>query len=85
MPGQSLSDGGNVLLGFAWGRVTLVDLYGGFFVTAVWILTTERPWWLALFWLVLLALTGNVSTLGLIAWRGWRAPTLSEMFVPQRR
>jgi hypothetical protein len=84
LPAQPLGQGGSALVAFPWGRVTLNDLYAGFFVVAVWMAVTVRPWGWVVFWLAVLAVLGNVSALGLLAWRGWRAPSLVEVFVPRR-
>jgi hypothetical protein len=82
---EPLGAGLAAILAGHWGQVTMLDLYGGFFVTTVWIVTTERPWWSAVLWLAVLGLLGNVATLALVAWRGWRAATVAEIFVPARR
>jgi len=82
---QPLGEGGSALLALPWGRVTLVDLYAGFFFAAVWIAATERTWKRALFWLVVLACLGNVATLAIVALRGMRAHDLAEVLLPAGR
>ena len=81
---QPLGEGGSALVALPWGRVTLVDLYAGFFVAAVWIVATERTWKHALFWLVVLACLGNVATLAIFTLRGLRAEDVGEVLLPLR-
>lgn len=57
-----------------WGVVTLVDLYLGFLVAAVFIATFENRG-AALILIVLLLVLGNVVA---ALWLAWRAPTIVQ-------
>jgi hypothetical protein len=80
---QPLSEGGAAIIAVPWGQVTLIDLYAGFFFSAVWIVSTERPWGRVAFWLLGLAVLGNIATLGLFALRGWHARSVADVLVPR--
>jgi hypothetical protein len=82
---QPLSEGGAAIVAVPWGQVTFIDLYAGFFFSAVWIVATERPWGRVVFWLLVLTCLGNVATLGLFALRGWRAQSVADALVPRAR
>ncbi len=56
-----------------WGRVTLIDLYAGFFLSAVVIAAYERKFWVSLFWIAPILVLGNVWT---AIWFAWRARDL---------
>ena len=56
-----------------WGRVTLLDLYAGFALSAVVIAAFERKFWSSLFWIAPILVLGNVWT---AIWFAWRAPEL---------
>ncbi|MFZ4575651.1 MAG: DUF1475 family protein, partial [Phycisphaerales bacterium] len=71
-----------VLFAEKWGVVTLVDLYAGFVVTGTWIVLCERRAVRYLPWLAAMALLGNLATLVYIAWRGFRAQSLRDLFMP---
>ena len=49
---------GSILLGLAWGRVSLVDLYVGFALFSAWIIFRERSPWAALVWVILMMTLG---------------------------
>ncbi len=49
---------GSILLGLAWGRVSLVDLYVGFTLFSAWIVFRERSPWAALVWVILMMTLG---------------------------
>jgi len=52
------SSEGSALLAMPWGVVSLVDLYVGFSLFAMWIIYREKEWWQALIWVVLLMVLG---------------------------
>ncbi|WP_421789398.1 DUF1475 family protein [Hyphobacterium sp.] len=43
-----------------WGRVTLFDLYLGFFFLALFIAFFEKTWWRAAIWIAPLPILGNI-------------------------
>ncbi|WP_420430600.1 hypothetical protein [Hyphobacterium sp.] len=51
---------GGWLVSDPWGQVTLLDLYLGFFFTAVVIALFERRWWRAAIWIAPLPVLGNI-------------------------
>jgi len=58
LAGDFFAEGGR-LLALPWGIVALVDLYIGFALFAGWVLFRERSW-VALPWIVLLLVLGNL-------------------------
>ncbi len=53
---------GSILISLAWGRVSLIDVYVGFFLFSGWVLYREERLSLALLWIVLIMLLGNFIT-----------------------
>lgn len=51
---------GGWLMSDPWGRVTLFDLYLGFFLLAVVMALFERRWWRAMLWIIPLPVLGNI-------------------------
>ena len=51
---------GASLLSLAWGRVTVIDVYAGLALFAVWIWWREPRAWVAGAWIVALCLLGNL-------------------------
>lgn len=49
---------GSLLTSMPWGIVSLVDLYVGFALFALWIAYREPTWWRAAIWIVLLMVLG---------------------------
>jgi hypothetical protein len=49
---------GSMLVGMPWGIVSLVDLYVGFSLFALWIFYREEEGWRALIWVGLLMVLG---------------------------
>lgn len=79
---------GNIMLSTAWGRVSLIDVYIGFFLYCGWILYREPTFLRALPWLVLMMIFGN-ATAGLYAFLAllqaegdWRAFWLGKRTGP---
>ncbi len=58
----------------AWGKVTLIDLYSGFFVMAV-IIGIVHGWVIGLVAFVLLCVLGNVVSLAWLAFHGFQLLT----------
>lgn len=65
-----------------WGRVTVVDLYVGFFITGAWIVISERRALRYMPWLLAMAVLGNVASLAYVAWRAINARSLTQIIVP---
>jgi hypothetical protein len=59
--GGSFFDEGSQLLGLAWGRVTIIDLYLMFAVFAAWIWWREQNVLRSVLWTVALATLGSVA------------------------
>lgn len=70
-----------VLLAERWGMVTLIDLYGGFVVTATWICVLERRASRAVPWLIAMFFLGNLATAVYVVVRAWRARSIREVFI----
>ncbi len=56
--------------GNAWGKVTLIDLYSGFFFAAV-VIGIVDGFWVGVVCFVLLCVLGNVVSLAWLAWHGF--------------
>ncbi|MGD2060528.1 MAG: DUF1475 family protein [Acidimicrobiia bacterium] len=54
-------DEGAEILGLAWGRVTLIDLYVGLIVFGAWIAIRETSWAARIMWWVALVVLGNLA------------------------
>lgn len=70
-----------VMLAERWGIVTLIDLYGGFVVTATWICVLERRAWRAAPWLVAIFFLGNLATAIYVVFRACRSRSIRDMFM----
>lgn len=55
------ADEGSTLLGLAWGRVTLIDLYVGLALIGTWIVWRERSALRSVPWLVGLVVLGSLA------------------------
>lgn len=58
---------GSVLYALWWGKVTLVDLYAGFFLASGWIVLREAKVARALLFVLLVLSLGNAFTLAYVA------------------
>lgn len=70
------------LLRDGWGRVSLFDLYAGFFIFAVLVCVLEGSFRRAWLWVVAIVFLGNLVPLFYVARRAQRAETLREVFTP---
>ena len=52
---------GAIIGGIPWGVVSLVDVYVGFILFAVWVIYREEVLWQALIWVVLIMVLGNFT------------------------
>lgn len=55
-------DEADILLGLAWGRVTLVDLYVGLIMFGTWVAVRETSWLVRIAWWVGFVVMGNLAT-----------------------
>lgn len=62
-----------------WGVTTMVDLYAGLAVVAVWIVYRERSAGRAAPWVLGLLLLGNLTTVIYLAWAAMRSKTIDEL------
>lgn len=53
---------GSVLISMAWGKVSLIDVYIGFVLFAVWVIYREAKWKMAMIWILLIMTLGNFIT-----------------------
>jgi uncharacterized membrane protein len=53
---------GSILMSLAWGKVSLVDVYVGFFLFSGWVLFREERWLIAALWILLILVLGNFIT-----------------------
>lgn len=53
---------GSILFSLAWGKVSLIDVYIGFFLFSAWVLYREKNWVRALLWIVSIMVLGNFIT-----------------------
>ena len=59
--GEFFKEGG-VLVSLAWGKVSLIDVYIGFFLFSGWVLYREEKLSLAILWIILIMVFGNFIT-----------------------
>jgi hypothetical protein len=53
---------GSILMSLAWGRVSLIDVYVGFFLFSGWVLYREEKRLVAVLWILLIMVLGNFIT-----------------------
>jgi uncharacterized membrane protein len=53
---------GSILFSMAWGKVSLIDVYIGFFLFSVWVIYREEKWVTAVLWILLIMVLGNFIT-----------------------
>jgi hypothetical protein len=68
-----LAEEGGALLGTAWGRVTLLEVYVGLAIVSTWIWCRERSAIAATIWCVAVLLVGNLVSCLYIAFAAWSA------------
>lgn len=59
--GRFFEEGG-ILVAMAWGKVSLVDVYVGFFLFSGWVLYREEKKLSAFLWIVFIMILGNFIT-----------------------
>ena len=53
---------GSILFSMAWGKVSLIDVYIGFFLFSAWIIYREEKWATAALWILAIMILGNFIT-----------------------
>lgn len=53
---------GSILFSMAWGKVSLIDVYIGFFLFSAWVIYREGKWLTAAFWILSIMILGNFIT-----------------------
>jgi hypothetical protein len=53
---------GSILMSLAWGKVSLIDVYIGFFLFSGWVIFREETFLHAVIWIFLIMLLGNFIT-----------------------
>ena len=72
---------GREILGLAWGRVTLIDLYVGLGLFGTWVAFRERSWPATLVWWMLLVVLGNLAAAGYLAFVSMRAESPRQVLL----
>jgi hypothetical protein len=81
----SFAEEGGQILDLAWGKVTLVDLYVGLLLVAVWIIWLERTPSRWIPWVVGLVLLGNLTTAAYVLLRAARTSSVTEALTGRAR
>ena len=53
---------GGILVSMAWGKVSLIDVYIGFFLFSGWVIFREEKLLTSIFWVFLIMVLGNFIT-----------------------
>jgi hypothetical protein len=53
---------GSILFSMTWGKVSLIDVYTGFFLFSAWVLYREEKWMTAVMWILSIVVLGNFIT-----------------------
>lgn len=53
---------GSILFSIAWGKVSLIDVYIGFFLFSAWVLYREEKLMTAILWILSIMVLGNFIT-----------------------
>lgn len=53
---------GSILMSLAWGKVSLIDVYIGFFLFSGWVFFREERWLTSVLWIILIMILGNFIT-----------------------
>lgn len=81
--GDFTAEGGEIL-GLAWGRVTLIDLYVGLALFGAWVWVREDGWSKTLVWWLLLATLGNLAAALYVAIAAFRASDPRQLLLGAR-
>jgi hypothetical protein len=53
---------GSILISLTWGKVSLIDVYIGFFLFSGWVIFREEKWMTSALWIILIMVLGNFIT-----------------------
>ena len=81
--GDFSGEGGQIL-DLIWGRVTLIDLYVGVAIIAVFVFWRERSVGVSIAWLVAFVVLGNLATALYVLVASLRATSVEELLTPVR-
>jgi hypothetical protein len=81
----SFPEEGGALLGLAWGRVTLIDIYLAFGLGWVWIAWRETSPVRAGLWLVATLVTGSLALFAYLLGASMRSDTVSRLVLGPHR
>lgn len=81
--GDFTGEGGQIL-DLVWGRVTLIDLYVGIAIFAVFVVWRERSVGLSVGWLVAFVVLGNLATALYVLIASLRTDSMDELLTPVR-
>ncbi len=70
---------GSEILGLAWGKVTLVDLYVGLAIFGIWVAVRERRLVSTAFWWITLVVLGNLAAAVYLAWAAFTSGDVREL------
>lgn len=82
--GDFFVDGGE-LFANPWGIVSLVDLYVGFSLFAIWMYVKESNKWMAVVWIVLLMVLGFFTGALYLLIKSLQATTIQELLLPTKK
>ena len=82
--GDFFVDGGE-LFANPWGIVSLVDLYVGFSLFAIWMYVKESNKWIALVWIVLLMVLGFFTGALYLLIKSLKATSMQELLLPDKK
>lgn len=71
----------DTLLGLAWGRMSLVDLYVGIALLFGWVVIREERFWVAIAWLAVFIVLGNAGTALYAAIASFRSPDVQSFLL----
>lgn len=74
------SSDGETILGLKWGVVSLLDIYTGAALFAVWIWWRDG-WKAGLAWLAILVALGHLASALYVAWRAWTTDSVQGLLI----
>lgn len=75
---------GSKILGLAWGKVTLIDLYVGLALFGMWVAFRERSVLPTIMWWVLLVVMGNLAAAAYLTIAAFRSDDMGELLTGVR-
>ena len=79
-----LGEEGSEILGLAWGKVTLIDLYLGFAMFGAWIALRESKWSRVLAWWIALVFLGNLTAGVYLAYAAFTSRDVRQLMLGAR-